>query len=219
MLAGQPWKDVPTHPVPAAPLSSPPPAVSLSDFLTLFSARTHDGFFWSSAPSWMLLVGACMSMGISTIIACFWPANVATFWTDGIPCRGLALGDYKLWALWVWIYCVVWWWIQDACKVGFYWCLHRFNLFNVNTAQLVNVRDKTDFGDKNSLARMSAGVVEGKLLEKQVGGWPGSWRALLPAAAVCFGVFAAWPLPTPGHCHLGWHSPLPHPAPSSRPTG
>jgi H+-transporting ATPase len=142
--------------------------VSLSDFLTLFSARTHNGFFWSSRPSWMLLTGACISMGISTIIACFWPANVATFWTDGIPCRGLAIGSYRLWALWVWFYCIFWWWVQDVCKVGAYWLMHRFNVFEINSAALVNVRATTTFGDKNSLARMSAGMVEGKLLEKQI---------------------------------------------------
>ena len=54
--------------------------MSLSDFLTLFSARTHDGFFWSSRPCWMLAVGACISMGISTLIACAWPANAGAFW-------------------------------------------------------------------------------------------------------------------------------------------
>jgi len=142
--------------------------VSLSDFLTLFSARTHDGFFWSSRPSWMLMTGACISMGISTIIACLWPAEAGDFWTDKIKTRGLVLGEYKLWPLWVWIYCIVWWWIQDVCKVAFYWFLHKTNLFEVNTSQLVNVRDKTTFGDKNSLARMSAGMVEGKLLEMKV---------------------------------------------------
>jgi hypothetical protein len=167
--------------------------VSLSDFLTLFSARTHDGFFWSSIPSWMLLTGACISMGISTIIACLWPANAAHFWTDGISVRGLALDpDYKLWPLWVWIYCIVWWWIQDLCKVVFYKFMHKVNLFHVNTASLVNVRDQTTFGTKDSLARMSAGMVEGKLLERQVRrrrgaaqGWAG--MALLSGA------------PSPGH--------------------
>jgi hypothetical protein len=144
--------------------------VSLSDFLTLFSARTHDGFFWSSAPSWMLATGACISMGISTIIACFWPSNAAHFWTDGISVRGLALdAKYRLWPLWVWIYCVIWWWIQDACKVAFYWFMHKINLFQINTAKLVNVRAQTTFGGKDSLARMSAGMVEGKLLEMKVG--------------------------------------------------
>ena len=146
--------------------------VSLSDFLTLFSARTNDGFFWSSRPSWMLLTGACISMGVSTLIACLWPANVATFWTDGIPTRGLVVGTrYKLWPLWVWIYCIVWWWIQDACKVAAFWVLRKYNLFNFNSASLVNVRGTTTFsgqGERNALARMSAGMVEGKLLEKQV---------------------------------------------------
>lgn len=52
--------------------------------------------------------------------------------------------------------------------MGFYWAMHKYNLFNVNTASLVNVRDQTDFGARNSLARVSAGAVEGKLLEKQV---------------------------------------------------
>jgi H+-transporting ATPase len=54
-------------------------------------------------------------------------------------------------------------------QVGAYWVIRRYNLFGVNTATLVNMRDKTTFGDKDSLARMSAGMVEGKLLEKQVG--------------------------------------------------
>jgi H+-transporting ATPase len=80
----------------------------------------------------------------------------------------MALGDYKLWPLWVWIYCVVWWWIQDVCKVGAYWLMHRFNIFQVNTASLVNVRDQTTFGDKGSLARASAAAVEEKLLERQI---------------------------------------------------
>ncbi|KIY97767.1 hypothetical protein MNEG_10196 [Monoraphidium neglectum] len=46
--------------------------------------------------------------------------------------------------------------------------MQKVNLFQVNSAALVNVRDKQTFGDKNSLARLSAGVVEGKLLEMKV---------------------------------------------------
>jgi hypothetical protein len=30
---------------------------------------------------------------------------------------GLARGEYNLWALWVWIYCLIVWLIQDAAKV------------------------------------------------------------------------------------------------------
>ena len=82
----------------------------------------------------------------------------------------MALGEYKLWPLWVWIYCVIWWWVQDACKVAFYKLMHATNMFQINTAKLVNMRGHTKFGNKDSLARASAGMVEGKLLEMKVGG-------------------------------------------------
>jgi H+-transporting ATPase len=60
--------------------------VSISDFLTLFSARTHDGFFWSAAPSPILLCAASLALAISTILGCAWPAGK----TDRIPTIGLA---------------------------------------------------------------------------------------------------------------------------------
>jgi H+-transporting ATPase len=59
----------------------------------------------------------------------------------------------------VWIYCVVWWLIQDTCKVAVYWVMHRFNLFQINTAKLVNMREAQKFSDK-PLTRASAGLVE-----------------------------------------------------------
>lgn len=59
--------------------------VSVSDFLTLFSARTHSGFFWSMRPSPILLGAATLALGLSTIIACLWPGSRP----DGIPTRGL----------------------------------------------------------------------------------------------------------------------------------
>lgn len=86
--------------------------VSISDFLTLFSARTHNGFFWSDRPSPFLAGAAVLSLAISTIVACFWGNGVI----DGQHVRGLAIktesSPYTLWALWVWIYCIVWWFIQ-----------------------------------------------------------------------------------------------------------
>ncbi|WIA12441.1 hypothetical protein OEZ85_012477 [Tetradesmus obliquus] len=138
--------------------------VSVSDFLTLFSARTHSGFFWSMRPSPILLGAATLALGLSTIIACLWPGSRP----DGIPTRGLALDEhYTLWALWVWIYCIVWWLIQDTCKVAAYWVMARLNLFQINTAKLVNMRAAQTFSDK-PLARASAGLVETKLMELKV---------------------------------------------------
>jgi H+-transporting ATPase len=52
--------------------------VSISDFLTLFSARTNDGFFWSSRPSLILLGAAGLSLTLSTILACVWPTSTVS---------------------------------------------------------------------------------------------------------------------------------------------
>jgi hypothetical protein len=38
----------------------------------------------------------------------FWPKGEL----GGLPVMGLALGDYKLMPRWIWIYCLVWWFIQ-----------------------------------------------------------------------------------------------------------
>lgn len=79
------------------------------------------------------------------------------------PAAAQALDEhYTLWALWVWIYCIVWWLIQDTCKVAAYWVMARLNLFQINTAKLVNMRAAQTFSDK-PLARASAGLVEVRL--------------------------------------------------------
>ncbi len=38
----------------------------------------------------------------------FWPKGEL----GGLPVIGLALGEYKLMPLWIWIYCLLWWFIQ-----------------------------------------------------------------------------------------------------------
>ncbi|GIL72639.1 hypothetical protein Vretimale_4385 [Volvox reticuliferus] len=137
--------------------------VSVSDFLTLFSARTHDGFFWTSTPSPILMGAAMFALSISTILACVWPKGQ----TDHTPTEGLAYGEYTLMPLWIWIYCLFWWFVQDALKVLAYWIMHKFNIFDINSAMVVNKRDATNVhGDP--LARHSVGLVEGKLLAAKV---------------------------------------------------
>ncbi len=40
----------------------------------------------------------------------------SSFWPEGklggLPVMGLARGDYKLMPLWIWTYCLIWWFIQ-----------------------------------------------------------------------------------------------------------
>ena len=102
--------------------------VSVSDFLTLFSARTHDGFFWSSTPSYILMTAAVFALSLSTLIACAWPASTP----DGIAALGLGYRDPKTLALFVWVYCILWWFVQDLCKVLLYKFMERHNIFGVN---------------------------------------------------------------------------------------
>ena len=78
--------------------------VSISDFLTLFSSRTQ-GFFWTSAPAPLLTGAALFSLSLSTLLACVWPSSHAE---RNLPVRGLSRSGYKVWPLWVWIYCLVW---------------------------------------------------------------------------------------------------------------
>ena len=47
--------------------------VSISDFLTLFSSRAGDNFFWTNKPSKILLIAAGVALTLSTIMANAWP--------------------------------------------------------------------------------------------------------------------------------------------------
>jgi H+-transporting ATPase len=48
--------------------------VSISDFLTLFSARTGGDWFWSTKPAPILLAAGCFALTASTLLACLWPS-------------------------------------------------------------------------------------------------------------------------------------------------
>jgi len=102
--------------------------VSLSDFLTLFSARTSDRFFFQAKPAPILLIAACLSLAVSTILACLWPAS----YPDDIYTIGLTLRDPRIMPLAVWIYCIIWWFIQDILKVITYKLFRYFNIFDIN---------------------------------------------------------------------------------------
>lgn len=108
--------------------------VSISDFLTLFSARTHDGFFWSSIPSPILLIAAGFSLTLSTILACAWPnGNV-----DDQNVTGLASRDPRAMAFYVWLYCIFWWFVQDLAKVLLYWWMEAYNILGINDSLMIN---------------------------------------------------------------------------------
>eukprot|EP00605_Chrysophyceae_sp_TOSAG23-4_P002329 GSChrysophyteH1.ASY1.ANO1.2575.1 assembled CDS len=114
--------------------------VSISDFLTLFSARTHDGYFWSSTPSPILIGAACFALALSTLLAC-----------------GLGSGVGAL-PVYVWLYCIFWWVLQDVSKVVLYKYLHAYNIFGINDAKKLM---------QENMAQNSIDSVENPLLDEE----------------------------------------------------
>ena len=122
--------------------------VSISDFLTLFSARTHDGYFWSSTPSTILLVAAGLALTLSTIISCVWPEC----YPDGVYTVGLGYKKPYFLAVYVWLYCLVFWFLQDFAKVQCYYWLSKYNVFNINnTLRGSNVASEDAIPDEVNL--------------------------------------------------------------------
>jgi H+-transporting ATPase len=117
--------------------------VAISDILSLFSCRTADKFFFQKKPH-PALFGACViAVIVSTLIALLVPCNPITIVIDGVtynstttldhvPICGLAYNGANLLALWVWIYCIVCFFIQDVLKVITWRLLIRYNAWNIN---------------------------------------------------------------------------------------
>eukprot|EP00596_Hydrurales_sp_CCMP1899_P000338 CAMPEP_0119040160 /NCGR_PEP_ID=MMETSP1177-20130426/10002_1 /TAXON_ID=2985 /ORGANISM="Ochromonas sp, Strain CCMP1899" /LENGTH=917 /DNA_ID=CAMNT_0007004925 /DNA_START=408 /DNA_END=3161 /DNA_ORIENTATION=- len=133
--------------------------VSVSDFLTLFSARTPEGFFWTTAPSWILFCASVFALSLSTVVACAWPSS----YPDGIYALGLGYRHPKSLALFVWVYCIFWWFVQDFLKVCLHKYMERYGIFgmikNEQAHQLdarKNRNAKDKYTDKGS--RMDVGA-------------------------------------------------------------
>lgn len=105
--------------------------VSVSDFLTLFSARTSQYFFWHVAPAPLLFAGGMIALTTSSLVAIFWPES----YPDDIYTNGLRsnMGLF----VFVWLYCIIWWFIQDLAKVLAYKYMFATNFCNINATGVV----------------------------------------------------------------------------------
>lgn len=101
--------------------------VAVSDFLTLVTSRTQEHFFWDSNPSLVLWIGASLALAASTLLALLWPIGTL----DHLPVYGLAYQAGNLIALWVWLYCLVIFLLQDLMKVLVFKLLIHYNAFNI----------------------------------------------------------------------------------------
>lgn len=59
-------------------------------------------------PALPLLGAATVALTVSTMLGTFWPQSEL----EELPVLGLGRSDrvtnYKLWPIWVWIYCIIW---------------------------------------------------------------------------------------------------------------
>merc|ERR1712078_497323 len=102
--------------------------VSVSDFLTLFSARAGGEWFFMVKPAPILMCGAMVALSSSTLIAMFWPLS----YPDKIETEGLLRSPpYSLEAF-VWTWSLCWWLAEDAAKVLCRFIVHKYNIFDIN---------------------------------------------------------------------------------------
>jgi H+-transporting ATPase len=78
--------------------------ISLSDYFSVFNSRTK-GWFWSRAPSVVLVGAFLIATGASTLLAVYWPFG-----------NGMVGISWEM-SGWCWLYVIVWAFIQDAGKV------------------------------------------------------------------------------------------------------
>ena len=107
--------------------------VSVSDFLTLFSARTSQYFFWHVAPAPLLFAGGMIALTTSSLVAVFWPKSTP----DEIQTEGLRTNMGLF--VFVWLYCIIWWFIQDLAKVLAYKFMFATNYCNINATGIVKL--------------------------------------------------------------------------------
>lgn len=109
--------------------------ISISNVFTLVSARTTS-FAFTRAPSVVLLVALCCAVLVSSILTAFWPLQLnehavrvlhSQAFRDQSVFKRLrsAIGvrmdpapSYLIGA--VYIFCLIWWVVQDSCKVATY---------------------------------------------------------------------------------------------------
>lgn len=109
--------------------------ISVSDFLTLFSARTGDKFFWQVRPSLMLFLGGCFALALSSLLALFWPEAEI----EGILVEGLH-SDFGVFAF-VWLFSLLFFFLQDGLKVAVYTWMYRVNFYGVSATGAVVLPD------------------------------------------------------------------------------
>jgi len=97
--------------------------ISLSDFFTVFAARTQS-YFWTRVPGTLLGLAAIVATASSTLLSLKWPFSSKD--------DNMASISWGLAAL-VWLYCLIWFIVQDNLKVVFYKMLYHYDVDGIRT--------------------------------------------------------------------------------------
>merc|ERR1712164_122810 len=122
--------------------------VSVSDFLTLFSARAGGDWFFMVKPAPILAIGGAFAVTCSTCFAMFWPKS----YPDGIQTEGLVQSPPYMLEVFVWSWSLSWWLAEDAAKVFCRWIVHRNNIFDINNTGVMVMTE----GAEKAAAEMRA---------------------------------------------------------------
>merc|ERR1712072_333520 len=109
--------------------------VSVSDFLTLFSARAGGEWFFMVKPAPILMCGAMIALSCSTCFAMFWPKS----YPDGIQTEGLVRSPPYTLEAFVWVWSLSWWLAEDAAKVLCRCIVHKYNIFDINNSGVMEL--------------------------------------------------------------------------------
>jgi H+-transporting ATPase len=137
--------------------------ISLSDFLTLFAARTRT-WFWERRPGYALGVACIAATSTSTIMSLFWDDIVKT---SDAQMTGLRRSKYA--CVSVWIYCVLWFFAQDVCKVIAYAVLEY--LTRVDEERVAQITARGNLAaliDQDTKAARARGVKTGGELSTEL---------------------------------------------------
>jgi H+-transporting ATPase len=106
--------------------------VSISDFLTVFAARTRS-FFWERRPGYALGSAFIFATASSTLLALFWPVSAfndlsygQAYGKQGIRMLMAPLSNNPYAVVTVWVYCILWFFIQDLLKVATYYVIENY---------------------------------------------------------------------------------------------
>mmetsp|Transcript_24920 Transcript_24920/g.85274 ORF Transcript_24920/g.85274 Transcript_24920/m.85274 type:complete len:958 (-) Transcript_24920:120-2993(-) len=108
--------------------------ISLSDFFTVFTARTIE-WFGSRKPGSLLMFCACLATFSSTVISMTWPFGSVHYDPDNHHTQlddAVVAIDGSL-VLFTWVYCFIWFLIQDGLKVVLYKALYQYDVCGIRT--------------------------------------------------------------------------------------